>query len=397
MLPEKSESQIFEIMDYKYPDFIEKINYLIRKANKLNLPPIVYNITGKFEKIIKIWDSERINSIDCKVTIYTVEISGFRPTIEGYTLIAKIEHLPTGNIINSISSTDIPEIYRNTSPTCDHCKINRLRNFTYIIRNNDTNEYKQIGSTCLADYLNNMSAANIAEFYASFYPTLNTGESEESDFDNIRQGKFNFSIVKYLIYVNRAIKQNGYLSRSKAYGKPSTCDIALDDMINGKIQPTNDEISHIEKIINTVKIYLSEKPQLNDYESNLNILITSEFIRVNHIGYVSSIIPLYNRIMEDKIKIESDNTVFLGEIGGKLSNIIVKLLSQLRIDGNYGITFLYTFQDANNNIIIWFSSTDQYLNNEEDIKILKCTVKDHKIYKSTKQTIITRAKLEKIS
>ena len=85
MLPEKSESQIFEIMDYKYPDFIEKINYLIRKANKLNLPPIVYNITGKFEKIIKIWDSERINSIDCKVTIYTVEISGFRPAIAGFS------------------------------------------------------------------------------------------------------------------------------------------------------------------------------------------------------------------------------------------------------------------------------------------------------------------------
>ena len=66
MLPEKSESQIFEIMDYKYPDFIEKINYLIRKANKLNLPPIVYNTTGKFEKIIK---SGRKNNVYSSVRI----------------------------------------------------------------------------------------------------------------------------------------------------------------------------------------------------------------------------------------------------------------------------------------------------------------------------------------
>ena len=54
----------------------------------------------------------------------------------------------------TMEDIEIPDYYYTCSANhCDHCNIDRYRKDTYIIYNDVTKEYKQVGSSCLKDFL----------------------------------------------------------------------------------------------------------------------------------------------------------------------------------------------------------------------------------------------------
>lgn len=105
------------------------------------------------------------------------------------------------------------------------------------------------------------------------------------------------------------------------------------------------------------------------------------------------------KIVEEKIaetqpKVDSN---WIGEVGDKITNIKVQLIRKYTMDGKYGVTTLYGFQDENGNIINWWSSTFQEVELNDWVMITRATIKKLDEYKGVKQTIITRAKLGQIS
>ena len=85
---------------------------------------------------------------------------------------------------------------------------------------------------------------------------------------------------------------------------------------------------------------------------------------------------------------------YVGTIKEKIQNIEVTLISTRTIDGYYGTSCIYTFKEGEN-VIIWITSSTKY----NDIKAgehftLSGTVKDHKLYKGIKQTIMTRCTIK---
>jgi hypothetical protein len=88
---------------------------------------------------------------------------------------------------------------------------------------------------------------------------------------------------------------------------------------------------------------------------------------------------------------------WIGEVGDKVSNLTVQLVRKYTMDGKYGVTTLYGFQDKDGNIINWWSSTFQEVEQGDWVIIVRATIKKLDTYKDVKQTVITRAKLGQIS
>lgn len=89
-------------------------------------------------------------------------------------------------------------------------------------------------------------------------------------------------------------------------------------------------------------------------------------------------------------KVESN---WIGEVGDKITDLKVQLIRKYTMDGKYGLTTLYGFQDENGNIINWWSSTFQEIEINDWTTIVRGTIKKLDEYKGVKQTVVTRCKL----
>lgn len=80
-----------------------------------------------------------------------------------------------------------------------------------------------------------------------------------------------------------------------------------------------------------------------------------------------------------------------GEIGERLRNIPVVVVSCNQFTSNFGDKNVITFEDEYENVYVWFTTTRSL---EADTHwILTGTVKAHNIYKGTAQTTLTRCSL----
>lgn len=84
---------------------------------------------------------------------------------------------------------------------------------------------------------------------------------------------------------------------------------------------------------------------------------------------------------------EEDPSEYVGEIGDRL-DLIVKIERAIQTEGRYGISTIHTMRDENGNVYLWATSAKTLA--EGNYYSMRGTVKDHSMYKNTKQTVLTR-------
>lgn len=84
------------------------------------------------------------------------------------------------------------------------------------------------------------------------------------------------------------------------------------------------------------------------------------------------------------------NSEYLGEVKERLRDLEVTLTDVRAFDGFYGTTFIYTFA-YNEDVLVWMTSSCKDIEVGEKL-LLTGTVKEHKIYKGVKQTVLSRCK-----
>lgn len=76
-----------------------------------------------------------------------VEASGVAK-VDDWEFVATIEHVKPTNVIRSFRPEyEVPERYYTADPICEHCNSKRNRKDTYLIRNTETGEFKQVGKS----------------------------------------------------------------------------------------------------------------------------------------------------------------------------------------------------------------------------------------------------------
>lgn len=400
-----------------YESLSRKIVALNNKAQKLGLDEITLDIHYGIG-IAKPSDKEPGKYIETE--FLQVEVNGEPPVLSGWKFVGIIEPTELGNLLLEIKNDiPIPERYRHTDLCdCEHCGISRDRNTAFVVMNEETKEFKQVGRVCLKSYTNDTDPKNIAlyesffklkefeapmtgsritpmyspdnlvAFYlkgAELYPE-NTGQLlmlATNNFSHVYESK---DYYEQLLQMRRNISMH---LDDEAYDKAAkfkSSILELDDTNNNKIW--------------NYKVVLQEK-----YTSNPQLVVES--IRFKS-AYDRNLTLEAERLAEQLARIKAreealeqkKSRVNVGIIGEK-SVFHVTLESANSGVNQFGGSYIrYVFRDKDGNNLTCFhggasiftSDEREKFENKEQMFYIQGKVKKHETYNDEAQTMLTHIK-----
>jgi hypothetical protein len=285
--------------------FITKMN---KKALKFGLPPI---------SIEKVRDDVKTRTVgvsrdgetewddyDVVVSVFNViGADGFQ--IGGYEFVGTVDYLENSTIINKNPTIEDPVPDRFTKDdmmgVCEHCNISRYRKYIYIIREVSTGEFKQVGKSCLKDFLDVASVA-MFEFVSQFFIQL-----KDVDDDGMWGGcgggsrDRSFKPVDIISFAVAEIGESGFVSSARAEEMmmSSTAQRVGYSMTTNNTKdvtfPNDADDEKAEKIVK----WCSELPvDSNEYLTKLGQLSREKGVTNRHIGILASAPVAYNNQMD---------------------------------------------------------------------------------------------------
>lgn len=252
-MPVAAEPHIFHIIEAYLPRLEEKFTKLSRRAKKLGCEAPAFQVVGEHNEWQVSYEctnefGERdvafkwIKTRESKAVVYTgrvrvikhVVLTGAdKISLGGWTFVAVLDfELGTDNvIINTVPGTEepLPTKYRESGSICEHCRHNRQRSQCYVVRH-ESGEYKQVGSTCLVDFLGHFATtlASQVEMLTDAVAALEAGCEGEEGFGGGGGGPKAYDLETYLAWCVKSIRERGWVSRKDAdFGKMATADAVL--------------------------------------------------------------------------------------------------------------------------------------------------------------------------
>lgn len=378
----------------------------------------------------------------------SLTVKGETPVLPGWTFIGTIDRLPDEEaglegsdttVFRMAPGEEIPEHVKDKPQYCDHCKVNRRRNLTYLVRHDETNEVKQVGSTCIKDYLGHRNAEAVAEYMQWWLILFGLTTWDAADYDDDEGQKVRYLYCtpeEYLPWVAMEIRLNGWVSGKDAYENwtTSSAHAAMDRMLvvtrgygtpGIKLDKKPEEQDH-QMARDAIEFVLSipaEKREAEDYWYNLYQLIDHGLFHIRkHRGIVGSAIRVWQIELEKRAREARMATVVnapYGDIGTRydleLEVLMVKDLFHPDFPGERTST-LCKFQgagDAAGHLFVWFASNLPMVDEDVDYSqyganvistspihegaVIKCraTIRDHRTFQGTHETVLTRLMLSK--
>jgi hypothetical protein len=417
-----------------------KLDKLVKKAQRLGVGAIAYAVGTPEDRPYVQYESDDPYSTETRYAPYKpplpgtppprhpprivyfkffpVSVTGTTPRIAGWAFVATLQHLTddTGKTVNLLRVVPgfverLPEQYRHADASnCDHCcRTIRSRKDTYILRNDETGQYMQVGRNCTQDFLGGKDPHAVAQYLESLLAALRTaGElSDEEGFGGGGRGEQRFPMSAFLTQVAAVVRVHGWISRGKARdsGDQATADITLEvleppgsvgpqarrqwEALVAKFAPNDDDKQMAEAALEYARETLSDNPDRDDYEHNLYVALTQPVIGRRLAGITASVIPYYLRSVQRKVERESaGESHWIGEVGERM-DLIVKPLMVKPIETQFGMSYLHKFVTPDGALLTWFASSNPEVKIGEEYQITG-TIKKHDDYKGVKQTVITR-------
>lgn len=388
----------------------------IYKIPKDNLPKFQKMLDKLSKKSVKL-TGEKIyfipfNTITERENGYVREyveilLSGFEaPKLNGWSFVARLDHAnEVGNLVRPVPGFVVPEMYRDRGSVCDHCRIKRYRRDTYLVQHDETGEIKQIGSSCLKDFLGHQHPEKIAKMaeLLGYADEFARGAMQVGD-----DRRF-IDLEAYLAHCAMQIAQWGYMPISKAKQLnaanddprkevQSTASRALVSLFPSpgyQDQMPVPEDAHYKLAQDAIEWAANlgdDGGVLSDYQHNIHVLAASGMIEFRSTGYASSIVGSYMRehnLFPQKDEKKPSNHV--GNIGDKLELDVTYEASRWTTNDAGGF-YIHQFVDAQGNVLKWMTGKEIEADKGTMVK-LRGTVKNHNEFKGAKETIVTRCKV----
>ena len=349
---------------------------------------------------------------------YQVEVEG-SSKYNGWRFIATIDHHDEGNVIRAYDTKiEVPDRYKTCGPTCEHCNKIRSRKDTYLIYNDEKNEFKQVGKACLQEFTNGLSAEDVA-FFCSIYEKMEQGYGYSGP-------NFNryIDVEAILRYAFECYKHWGYqksrnsLADEEGFvpaGYRSTRERATDyyyinralPKMKEEFQKEMDEVGfnpNSEYAVESTKAALewirNEKDLNSEYIRNLHVICSDEYTDYRSLGILVSLTVAYARHTEqiaayEKKQKEQEQekkaSEHVGQVGSRINFNVASFECKSSWCSQFGVTYLYKFTDENENVFIWYESKP--VDDEDRVVAITGTVKEHSEYNGLKQTVLTRCKV----
>lgn len=398
--------EVFAIPDPNFGAFKQRIERLAKRAEKLGFLPVGFVETGtSFKKFLR----EKTSGFELgfdppSVLVHHVEVHGERPYIKGWRFCGKLEHLPGTNevVVKELNEADVPVQYRTCEPNCDHCKTNRNRRDTFVIKHTETGEHKQIGRSCLKDFFGGKDP----EAVAAFFEFLCEGREELRDLEAWEEGGASPQSLYYdperiLMFAASAIRADGsYISAREGEEReviPTGFLVRANLTIPPGRLPKRERLdvqdqdkAKAEEVLAWLR---SDVVAAKDetYFRNLRVMTDAEAVSYRNIGMYASAVAAFERDQAQRLVREAaEQSRYVGTEGEKIATK-VELVGTRTIPGyQFGDKTLYRFIDPEGNLLVWFSSgqgCDMVVGNSYHIR---GTVKKHEEYRGAKQTTLER-------
>ena len=346
-------------------------------------------------------------------------LAGEPPKLAGWTFAAVVDHLSNGTITRYPAAEHAIDLtpYRGVDATCDHCNTNRKRHETFIVVHEDSNTQPnamRVGRNCLRDFLGHQNPQGLIghlNLWGKAFALIEGAES--AGFDS---GVTMLELPTFLGHVARQMREDGWLSRGKAYdeGGVATADIAQNLYWafdpEGDFEPTEADLERGAKALAWGRALTDTEAESSDYLYNLKAVLTDDYIRPKRGGLAASVIVAAERAFEKAQQIVDDaqkSNEHVGSVKERLT-LDLKLVGLREIPGFYGISTLHKFEDATGNLFIWFATNPKIIPDPEDFRAdqkramvvgetltLAGTVKGHDDFKGRKQTKLSRVSVPK--
>ena len=270
--------------------------------------------------------------------------------------------------------------------------------------NTTTGEFKQVGRSCLKDFTCGLSAELVAQYIAAF-DSMIEGEAVLEGWHSVEY----IDTKEYLQYVAECINHFGFYgtqsersTKSRAYeymmataGKiyvPKHLEQLRNEMeeVNFKY-----DTAEVKEVVEKALAWIAEQNEDNNYIHNVKVLAQQQYITCKDLGFVASLISTYNKAMKIEQKRreqqEADGkSTFVGNVGDRITVEVQSVECVASWYTQFGITFVYKMIDENSNVYTW--KTGKSMVNKKSTII--GTVKEHKEFRGTKQTELTRCKIK---
>lgn len=389
---------------------LEKKLAVIQKKCEASNCSFSYEITGEEFKTCK--DD---NGLEYTAKYFIVDVEG-KARYNGWRFIATIDHHKEGNVIRAYDTEiEIPSQYKTCGPTCEHCNKIRSRKDTYLIYNEENNEFKQVGKACLKEFTNGLSAENVA-FFCSIYEKMEEGFS----YSGISYNRY-VEVEHILQYAFECYKHWGYQkSRNSFEGEVpfnyrSTLERVTDyyyiqRLMRERQKELYAEMNEVnfnpnsEYAVETTKAALewirNERGENSEYIRNLHVICSDQYTDYRSLGILVSLTTAYARHLDKvsayekkqkKAEAEKEASKHIGELKQRITVDVASFECKSSWSNMYGMTFLYKFTDTNGNVFVWYASNP--VEYENRVETIVGTVKEHSEFNGVKQTVLTRCKV----
>lgn len=428
--------------------FSERMSVLARRAEKLGVGSITWEQVG-VEQILAIeyrvrpeqedafvdqvseLNVERIHELTVTLgghviatsAVHYVVVGGDRPKLNGWELLAVLEHAgEAGTILRTVPGieTAIPSRFRELGePACEHCNVRRMRRDTFVVGHED-GRFAQVGRQCLRDFTGHQSPEAIARFAQYLFDAAGIGSDSERQ-SGSGQGT-GAPLREFCIETASVIRQSGWMSRTKAreFERTATadkvCPAFSSDAKDRKLyreefgSPTDRDVVDAEAAIAWASQLRDSGDELNDYLWNVSVVVLSgQAVDYRRAGIAASIVAVHLRNAEREIIKRSERAAAVeskhfGTVGVREVFTLTLQFSKY-IASDFGGSTLHRLVDANGNVAVWFASGDspwEVTVRDEfghmqgsfiadgEIRTVKATVKRHDTRDGVAQTILTR-------
>lgn len=422
------------VPEFRLAEIVGQIEKLARRAAKLGLPEITVRKTGKTEirkfrhiTYTKFEGEEYQNDKVIDVEAVEIEVTGVSPKLDGWQFAASIDREDAEtpalfHVSPFFDGAKIPERYRSCPEGCDHCKIERYRKNTFILRHEASDTWAQIGRTCLKDYLGHDDIHSITDAAAVFLAVseiIEGGEDFSGGFGGRGPSQI-CSLQEVLEIAEYVIEKHGYVSKAKKDEQElqgnyvtTTASVVREIVRLNDAQSSDDSKSLFKKYADSITeaqkaeaaaviVWVRETLTTgdeNEFLANLAALFVSDKVGFRRIGYAVAAIPSYRRHLEklEAARREAEKPQLnehFGVVGERITRTLTPVAFRY-ITTQFGDSTLVIFEDADRRTFKWFSSNCPLTEEAHKGKPVELTfsIKAHDEWQGKKQTSISRAKI----
>lgn len=371
---------------------LEKIDKINERCAKKGIPG---GLKVEYTRELEVkWNS----GVKVEKEFYLTKITGIAPQLPGWSFTATLDYdAHAGLVVRGYPGAAPVDRTELRESWCDHCQTNRMRNVTYVMRNDETGEQVQVGSSCIKDFTG-----------WTALPYSSENMTSDLSFGGGFSGPKDVTVLSALAISWAVVQEYGFV-RSNEPG--ATKGIVMDVIDPPKRTKQNadylDDLNRLGKHAETMEakavelrefILSDEFNGFSDYVVNMKSIVGAKLVSFRNLGILASAPQAWARHLEKtlirKVEKQESPSKHVGAVKERMT-LTVTVESVRFIDADFGCSSLYLMTDAEGNVFKWFSSNgilDDLVG--ETVNIVG-TVKTHEEWKGVAQTSLTRCKLAK--